>query len=162
MRGFFLPLVLAGLLAPALALAGGLSGLADVVDGDTIVIDGTVIDIYGIDAPELDHGGKEQLCEQDGQAYRCGLIAAGRLAETLAGEIVTCKPERVDANGRVLAKCYINRGENVAGWMVTKGWAVVDTRYTEKYSDWQAWAKAGGAGVWAGPFELPWQWRAKN
>ena len=62
MRGFFLPILLAGLLAASLALADGLSGPADVVDGDTIVIDGTVIDLYGIDAPELDHGGKEQIC----------------------------------------------------------------------------------------------------
>jgi endonuclease YncB( thermonuclease family) len=159
MRSFFLLICLAGVLAHSIALAGELSGPADVVDGDTIVIGGTVIDLYGIDAPELDHNGKEQICEQDGQAYRCGLIAAGRLAETLAGETVTCEPERTDDTGRILAKCYINRGENVSGWMVTKGWAVVDTRYSDEYSDWQAWAKAGGAGVWAGPFELPWLWR---
>ena len=42
-----------------------------VIDGDTLQVDGDVVQLYGIDAPELG-----QLCESDGRLWHCGMEAA--------------------------------------------------------------------------------------
>ena len=144
------------------ARAQEISGPARVIDGDTIVIDGQIIDFYGIDAPELDFNGVEQTCLSDGQTYRCALVAAGRLAEKIAGRTVSCETHATDAEGRMLASCYIKKRENLAGWLVNKGYVVVDSRYSEDFADWEIWNQAARTGLWSGQFELPWLWRARN
>jgi endonuclease YncB( thermonuclease family) len=42
-----------------------------VIDGDTVEIDGRLVQLYGIDAPELG-----QLCDRDGELWECGREAA--------------------------------------------------------------------------------------
>jgi endonuclease YncB( thermonuclease family) len=149
-------------LAALPALAQEISGTARVIDGDTIVIDGHIIDLFGIDAPELDFNGTEQTCLNDGQEYRCALIAAGRLAEKIAGRKVSCEAHSTDDEGRMLASCFIRKRENLSGWLVNKGYVVIDSRYSEEFSDWEVWNSNAGAGLWSGSFELPWLWRAQN
>ena len=144
------------------AAAQDFSGPARVIDGDTIAIDDQIIDLYGVDAPELDFNGVEQTCLNDGQTYRCALVAAGMLADKIAGRTVSCEAHVIYADGRVLASCFVKKRENLSGWMVNKGYVVVDSRYSEEFSDWQAWNKAAGAGLWSGHFELPWLWRTQN
>lgn len=144
------------------ARAQDISGPARVIDGDTIAIDGQIIDLYGVDAPELDFNGVEQTCLSDGQTYRCALVAAGRLAEKIAGRTVSCEAHAQDAEGHVLASCFIKKHEDLAGWLVNKGYVVVDSRYSEEFADWEIWNKAAGTGLWSGQFELPWLWRARN
>ena len=124
--------------------------------------DGQIVDLYGIDAPELGFNGVEQTCQRDGQTYRCALIAAGRLAEKIAGRTVSCEAHATDAEGRMLASCFIKKREDLSGWLVNKGFVVVDSRYSEKFTDWEIWNQAAGSGLWSGPFELPWLWRAQN
>ena len=162
-RGTVLLAALALIMLPALtAAAQDISGAARVIDGDTIVIDGQIVDLYGIDAPELDFNGVEQTCQRDNQTYRCALIAAGRLAEKIAGRTVSCEAHATDAEGRMLASCFIKKREDLSGWLVNKGFVVVDSRYSEKFTDWEIWNQAAGSGLWSGPFELPWLWRAQN
>lgn len=144
------------------AVAADISGPARVIDGDTIAISGHIIDLYGIDAPELDFNGVEQTCQSDGLTYRCALVAAGRLAEKIAGRTVSCETHATDAEGRVLASCFIKKHESLSGWLVNKGYVVIDSRYSEEYSEWEVWNKAAGSGLWSGQFELPWLWRARN
>ena len=139
-----------------------ISGPARVIDGDTIVIDGQIIDLYGVDAPELDFNGVEQTCLSDGQTYRCALVAAGRLAEKIAGRTVSCEAHAKDTEGHLLASCYTEKREDLAGWLVNKGYVVVDSRYSEEFADWEIWNKAARTGLWSGQFELPWLWRAQN
>ena len=53
-----------------------LSGNADVVDADTIRVNGIPIRLYGIDAPE-----SRQTCERAGGSYACGKVATRALAD---------------------------------------------------------------------------------
>jgi endonuclease YncB( thermonuclease family) len=149
-------------LAAMPAVAQDISGQAQVIDGDTIVIGGQIIDLFGIDAPELDFNGREQACFRDGHPYRCALIAAGRLAEKIAGRMVSCEGQATDAAGRLLASCFIKKRENLSGWLVNKGYVVIDSRYSDEFEDWEAWNTASGTGLWSGQFELPWLWRTQN
>ncbi len=55
-----------------------IAGRASVIDGDTIEIRGERIRLYGIDTPE-----STQLCDLDGQPYRCGQQAALALADKI-------------------------------------------------------------------------------
>ena len=68
------------------AKAGPLTGVATIVDGDTIKIAGQRIRLHGIDAPE-----SGQTCE-DARAgtYPCGLSAAGALKYRLDRRPVIC------------------------------------------------------------------------
>lgn len=52
------------------------ASVAAVVDGDTLVLDGLRVRLWGIDAPE-----RNQTCRRDGQAYRCGEAATQALRE---------------------------------------------------------------------------------
>lgn len=60
--------ILCLLATPALA---DVTGLARVIDGDTVEIHGQRIRLHGIDAPE-----GRQLCRRDGKRWQCGKDAA--------------------------------------------------------------------------------------
>lgn len=155
-------------LAAALWLAGGPSqdtapiapsaviGRATVVDGDTIEIRGQRIRLWGVDAPEA-----RQTCERAAQTYRCGQEAANALSVWLGQRTVACSPEgQPDRYGRIVAICRVGRAD-VAAWLVRQGHALDYERYSRgRYQLAQAQARAQRMGVWAGPFERPWDWRA--
>ena len=80
------------------AKAGPLTGVATIVDGDTIKIAGQRIRLHGIDAPK-----SGQTCE-DARAgtYPCGLSAAGALKYHLDRRPVICTARDT---GRVWPPC---------------------------------------------------------
>lgn len=87
-----------------------LEGRCHVIDGDTIVIDGTHVRLAGIDAPELD--------QPYGQKAKFALIAL-------------CKGKRVKAiltddmtYERVVAKCLLPDGTDLSAALVTQGLAL--------------------------------------
>ena len=67
-------------------LAGEISGIASVTDGDTIKILKKSIRLYGIDTPE-----KKQKCIKNLQEYNCGKVATNALIQKIDGRQVTCK-----------------------------------------------------------------------
>lgn len=129
------------------------SGWAEAIDGDTIVVAGTRIRLFGIDAPE-----RLQGCRAGGELWLCGGLAKLRLEERLSGHTVVCEERDRDRHGRIVAVCRAG-GEDLNAWMVSEGLALAYRRYSEAYVDEEAGAKAARVGVWRGEFVPPWDWR---
>ena len=68
------------------ASAAGLSGTPEVIDGDTIVVAGETVRLFGIDAPEMG-----QNCAIGARTYDCGAVSRTALLDLTAGTPVTCE-----------------------------------------------------------------------
>src|SRR5215470_17045943 len=131
------------------------SALAEVrvVDGDTLVVDGTHMRLWGIDAPE-----SAQQCSRDGAAYACGRDATAHLSELIGGRNVACEPRTTDRYRRTVAVCRVG-GVDLGAAMVRDGWAMAFVRYSSDYVPQEQEARAARRGLWSGTFEFPWDWR---
>jgi len=151
-------LVFCILLASSAASANTLTGRASVIDADTLDIHGARIRILDIDAPE-----SRQTCTAaDGAEWRCGQQAALALSDWIAARVVTCESDKLDRYKRHLARCAVD-GQDVATWLAENGWAV-------PYRECKCEAVRGASlvaeqarrGIWAGSFDMPWDWRKAN
>ena len=140
------------------AIAAELAGTARVIDGDTISIADARIRLWGIDAPE-----REQTCQgTNGDTYECGRDAAAVLSELTRGRRVECAARDHDRYGRIVAVCRTESGELNAA-MVRRGWAVDYSHYSGgRYQPEEQQARREALGIWAGRFELPWEWRQRH
>ena len=140
------------------ASADTFTGRASVIDGDTIEIHGERIRLLDIDAPE-----SRQTCTtQDGTAWRCGQKASLALSDWIAHHNVTCNSDKLDKYKRHLARCSV-ADQDIGEWMAAKGWAVPYRNCKcEAVRNAAGRAKADKAGIWAGTFMMPWQWRAQQ
>lgn len=131
------------------------AGAAIIVDGDTLTVDGVRVRLWGVDAPEQD-----QNCLRDGQAYRCGQVAAEALREWIGRRQVVCVEVEKDQYGRSVARCIVD-GEDMAGWLVEQGHALDYQRHSGgAYASAEASARAAARGMHAGTFEPAWEWRS--
>ena len=147
-------ILLVGLLAGSGA-AQGLAGKVRVVDGDTLVIAGERIRLYGIDAPELD-----QTCRRgDGQSWPCGKAARAALAGLVADAALTCTGRMRDRYGRLVAVCRVAEND-LAEELVRQGAAFAYRRYAREYIAAEAAALGGRRGVWQGAAVAPEVYRA--
>lgn len=135
------------------ASAATLQGKAEVVDGDTIKVGGLPVRLQGIDAPE-----GLQSCERSGKKYPCGKEATKRLAALIRGRTVSCKIIGRDDFDRILGICLAGDTELNAA-MVSSGWALAFLKYSDRYAAEQRLAETAQAGLWAGSFDKPWDWR---
>jgi endonuclease YncB( thermonuclease family) len=143
--------------ASAACLAEDLTGLARVIDGDTIALGSRHVRLQGIDAPETD-----QVClDAQGERWTCGIAARERLSAHIAGRAITCASQGEDRYGRTLATCSAS-GENLSAWMVREGWALAYVQYSREYVADEAAARTQRRGMWAGAFIAPWDWRHRN
>ena len=132
-------------------------GRASVIDGDTIEIRGQRIRLFGIDAPE---GG--QTCQDaGGRTYRCGSERPRRLTTGSAAVRSTATPQDTDRYGRVVAICRA-WGEDLNAWVAGLGWALAYRAYSMRYVPAEDHARARRAGMWAGEFMPPWEWRRSH
>lgn len=124
-------------------------GAAVVNDGDTITLGSERIRMRGIDAPEY-----SQLCRKDGADYPCGKLARQSLVRLISDKSVSCTGWQRDRYGRLLGDCNaggkdLNRAQVEAGWAVAYG----------DFETEEAAARSGKAGIWAGTFDEPHDWR---
>jgi endonuclease YncB( thermonuclease family) len=149
-------LVIAGLLVIAAtpSSAETLAGQATVIDADTVEIHGERIRLLGIDAAE-----SRQVCtDAAGAEYRCGKVAAFALADKIGRAVVTCEGKERDRYKRLVATCFA-AGTDINGWLVERGLAVAYRKYSKTYVPQEDAARAAKRGLWAGDFEMPWDWR---
>ena len=106
--------------------AESISGTPRIVDGDTLVIDGTRIRLHGIDAPEA-----RQTCQRDGLDWLCGQEASKALREYVGEADLRCERLDTDRYGRMVAKCFMPDGTDLGEWMVSSGWALAYRRYSK-------------------------------
>src|SRR4051794_22856696 len=91
----------------------------EIVDGDTVRIDGKKVRLVGFDAPETG----EDTARCDAERER-GKKAAARLAELLAeGDIAMRYRKRRDLYGRLLGRLTVN-GKNVGATLIRERLAV--------------------------------------
>ncbi len=136
------------------ALAADLiAGPATVIDGNTIEIGGQRVVLHGIDAPE-----SAQTCAVQGREVPCGQQAAAALAERIGQQAVTCKRKGRDPAGHPVAVCEAG-DDDLNTWMVRQGMALADPRASKTYRRAEKRAAKEKAGLWAGWFVKPWDWR---
>ena len=155
MRSFTAAMLAAVLLSsPAYAEPTMISGVPVITDGDTIRIGDTKIRIEGMDAPERD-----QLCaDENFQNYPCGTKATEAMREIVGGKSVDCTISGLDRYGRSLGTCTVD-GLDIGQEMVRDGWALAFVRYSKRYVEHEAAARTVKAGMWAGTFLEPWNYR---
>ena len=130
------------------------AGTASVIDGDTIDIHGQRYRLSGIDAPET-----RQICrDMSGKPYRCGQIAANALAALIGRQTVSCVKVDVDRYQRIVAECSV-AGTDIGAFMVSQGLAVAYRKYSTAYVPDEDKAHSNRTGIWAGTFDMPWDWR---
>jgi endonuclease YncB( thermonuclease family) len=129
-----------------------ISGDAVVNDGDSITLMGERIRLRGIDAPEYG-----QTCRRGGTAYPCGRRAREALVELAGNGRIECSGWERDRYRRLLAVCSAG-GVELNRRQVEQGWAVA---YGD-YADAEQSARERGAGMWAGTFERPRDWRTEH
>ena len=142
-----------------------ISGIAKVIDGDTIKIEKNKIRLFGIDAPE-----SKQVCKKIwlsisflsfNKDYPCGEISTNKLKIKINNRFIVCKSQNKDRYNRLIAECYKDK-ININRWMVQNGYAVAYKKYSKKFIAQENLAKREKLGLWAGTFEMPWEWRKKN
>lgn len=138
------------------ATTAAASGVARVIDGDSMRVGRAEVRLYGVDAPEA-----AQACVANGRRWACGRQAAEALRGLVEGRDVACDERDRDAYGRTVAACR-HRGVDVGAWLVANGWAMAYRRHSREYVDEEAAAKANRRGIWRGEFAAPWDWRARE
>jgi endonuclease YncB( thermonuclease family) len=128
------------------------SGIARVIDGDSLHVSGVEIRLLGIDAPE-----SAQSCMRGGASWPCGAASARKLGNRLRGRFVVCKGNERDVHDRLLAIFWV-RGEEINSWLVEQGWAVSYHGYPGA----ERTARDAKRGIWSGTFILPRDWREEN
>lgn len=134
-----------------------------IIDGDTIILNGTKIRFSGIDAPESYYKGKEQLCLKKKIIIRCGKLSKDFLIKTIGKNTVTCiREKKPDKYKRVLAECFV-KGESLSKILVKNGFAFDYPKYSKKkYAKFEKYAKTKKLGLWDMEFKFPWDFRQEK
>ena len=120
-----------------------------IIDGDSLALSGVRIRLKGIDAPEIG-----QICNGKIGAFECGRQARAFLRMLVGASQISCEGWQYDKYQRLLAECKaglksLNREMALSGWAIAYG----------GYAAEEAAARKAKAGLWAGTFDRPQDWR---
>ncbi|KAB2920799.1 MAG: thermonuclease family protein [Hyphomicrobiaceae bacterium] len=136
---------------------GAITGIARVVDGDTITVGDTRVRLEGIDAPEA-----AQTCKRRWVgSWSCGSAATTELARLVDGKQVVCERQGLDKYGRTLGVCFAD-GQDINASMVRRGYAWAFTKYSARYVREEASARVEGLGIWQGEATPAWEFRQQR
>ena len=158
---------------PALLLAFNAASLAAqqpetappvrVIDGDTLELGGRVIQLFGIDAPELG-----QLCESGGKPWPCGVDAALALRKlvTVSEQQPHCSAwggtePKPTADGALIEVCLVG-DKDLAQAMLHSGYGLATPGSFPDHVEAEKNAKEAHLGIWHSHFAPPWVWRADS
>ena len=147
---------------PAAETTGGGQNL-QVIDGDTLQSGADIIQLYGIDAPELG-----QICIRDEEPWQCGLEAAFALQKlvSLSGSPVVCQAwtelkQTQGPNGELIRVCLVGANQDLAQAMLRNGYAMALPGSFPYYGQLEREARKAGLGIWGSDVAVvpPWEWR---
>ncbi|MEE8173235.1 MAG: hypothetical protein V3T62_09935 [Alphaproteobacteria bacterium] len=122
---------------------GDLRGATDVVDGQTLIVDGRRLRLEGILAPP-----PGTLCQLRGNQHDCGRISTTALMDLTAGaEIICQRRETVAEDGSRYARCRAG-GYDLSEGMVYTGWAEADATQMSRYAALESAARRVRRGMW--------------
>ena len=132
-----------------------------VIDGDTLQSGGDIVQLYGIDAPELG-----QVCLRKGKPWQCGVEAAFALHKlvALSGTAVICEDwhdatAAAGPTGEGIRVCQLGKDQELGLSMLRNGYAMALPGSFPFYGQIERQAKAAGLGLWGSEFTPPWEWR---
>lgn len=137
----------------SLSQAGGKDRPATAIDGDTIQLDGKVVQLYGIDAPELG-----QHCLDSGVWETCGQAAAHELNKQLrlSRQTVKCLPVKSSETPEDV--CFVG-DTDVAEALLTAGYVTASAAANPDYRELEETAREARLGLWHSDFVTPSDWR---
>ena len=135
--------------------AGAILGTGQVIDGDTLIVAGQTIRLYGIDAPEL-----AQNCLHATGEWDCGRRSALWLQQYISTNAIACQSKGADGD-LVVAVCTMG-DVDVAGAMVKNGWALAYKPVTKMYAITEGNARRNRLGLWDSQFSMPWDYRQRG
>jgi len=136
---------------------GAVVGIASVVDGDTLMLNGKAVRLWAVDAPELG-----QPCSKDGSGWACGQDALRALRTFINGRPIACYEKAREPSGRLIGQCFAGNFD-LSGWQVRNGWAMAVRAISSDYVASEAGAKFRRLGIWRDTgVEAPWEWRKRQ
>lgn len=122
-----------------------------VIDGDTLQIGDRVVNLYGVDAPELG-----QRCFHDRVWHHCGQTAAFELKKLIDFDAAPlCGLAPLNRNEVV---CRAG-GRDIALALIRSGYALAATGSGGEYEEAEKSAREGNLGLWHMSMVSPWNWR---
>ena len=126
------------------------------LDGDTLAADGREIDLFGIDAPEL-----EQDYRTPNGTLHCGLHAAAALGKMVGGSVIRCNPVNSKDRERQAAVCHEGIND-LSAWIVLQSWAVAARHQSYDYVGAEKAAREARRNLLRTKFVPPWKWRDRK
>lgn len=140
--------------SPITASTSDLSGRADAVSGDLLRVNGQLVHLAGVEAPER----KQPCLKGNGRRWSCGTSARSALDKILRGKTVTCTASGHDDAGRALATCNAN-GADIAAELVRAGHVFSAQGFMNSYNTAEDEARSAKLGLWQGETVRPQEWR---
>ncbi|QYU69711.1 thermonuclease family protein [Leptolyngbya sp. 15MV] len=89
-------------------------------------------------------------------------FTTAELQRILNGVVLTCQPVALDQFRRIVARCSLEDGLDVAEELVERGWALAFRRFSDAYIAAEDRARTQRRGIWAGEFTAPDIYRARR
>jgi endonuclease YncB( thermonuclease family) len=138
-------------------LAAEVTGVPDVVDGDTLRFTEVTVRLHGIDAAETG----QRCIGYDKQITRPGELAINFLKDHVKHGI-KCIGDIYDDYGRLVAKCYDSSGTDIDKALVKHGLAWAYVKYSDDYTEDESDARNRREGIWSMACQAPWEFRERR